>query len=696
MAPVTKLQLLRLSMAVILTITLNAETLVYNGTVTAPPIIQCEDASTPCFIACLADGSCSNREVHCHQTAQQPCTIIVGREVEFVHTGRDSFYFTHHAPTVNITAFGEYALFLSVIYAHEALNSKLYLEVSGRRAFEGGTIFAPVGESSLLSIECLAGGNTCRSMRIYDDWTTEVHIEARDRADRTQIRNIFDDSPLNISRNDGNYIGLNSAYRASVFLSGFYTQSFDGLQYFGHNHGDWTLYGAGDQSFSGALIEATADIAPYNRPYGYNIKLIGTNTGDAVFSGFSLNASQCGEGPNIYAEVQSIRGLSDAVIYAKNANSVKIHCKQGGDCDGLKVECAHNNCTIVCDNDAQTDCSNMEIYTCSQTHVLCDGVDCNFAATKVFCGFNQNDTFYEPGNGQLLCTDYSAESCSNEYAEVECAPNSSPSRNPSHKPSLDPTEAPSKAPTKSPTDDPSQSPSIDPSRDPSRDPTISPFKEAEAKDDTTDVPNDNINDPIDPNDSVSQKIAVGLAVGCVLLCVLSAVVLKMKKTAEEAKEAEEVINNTISQPTTNTQRTQVPTMIKPGPQLQMGEMDDNDEREEDESSNNSDSSKLYGVPQNNTPQHVLQTPHDVNGVRDDNVEEGVNVPNCDIDDNGLYESSSNNMDQQTQTQTVQTPHDPLADICKDCGLMKAGKVCGEDGLFYCNDCWESYDYYQST
>eukprot|EP01083_Nonionella_stella_P289821 986250_1 len=488
MAPVTKLQLLRLSMAVILTITLNAETLVYDDTVTAPPIIQCQDASTPCFIACVVVGSCANREVHCHQTAQQPCTIILGSK-DAGAAGAQSSFFTHQSPTVNITAFGEGSLFGgAIIYAHEELNSKLYLEVSGWRGFEGGTVFGPVGEGSLLSIKC-AGDccNVCRSLQIYDDWTTQVHFEATDKAFYTQIRNIFDDSPLNISRNDGNYIGLNSAYRASVFLSGFYTQSFDGLQYFGHNHGDWTLYGAGDQSFSGALIEATADIAPYNRPYGYNIKLIGTNTGDSVFNGFSLNASQCGDGPNIYAEVQSIRGLSDAVIYAKNANSVKIHCKQGGDCDGLKVECPHNNCTILCDNDAQTDCSNMEIYTCSQTHVLCDGVDCNFAATKVFCGFNQNDTFYEPGNGQLLCTDYSAESCSNEYAEVECAPNSSPSRNPSHKPSLDPTEAPSKAPTKSPTDDPSQSPSIDPSRDP----TISPFKEAEAKDDTTDVPNDN-------------------------------------------------------------------------------------------------------------------------------------------------------------------------------------------------------------
>eukprot|EP01083_Nonionella_stella_P184412 669373_1 len=373
---VTKLKLSLILIEVLSLVVLKTETLVYDGTTLAPSIIECKDASTPCLINCTVDGSCKEKEIHCHRTAQQPCTIHVGTS-DLRNVGRDSFYYTHRAPTVHITAIGLYALFHGVMYAHEAIGSQLYLSVSSDRVFEGSTLYAPVGEGSLLSMHC-SGDSSCRGMRIYEDWTTEVHIVAESIDDNgygfvaagSVIRNIFDDSPLNISRNDTNYIGLNSSYRAPVFLTNSdraVPTAFSSFQYFGHNHGDWTLHGTGLYAFSNAYIEATADIPPHG---GYDIKLIGTSlidngndslTDALIFSSLTLNASH---GANIYVEVTDTYGLTNAAIYAKKANSVQIYCKEGGDCDGLMVECPQSNsaCTILCD-DADTDCSNMKIYT---------------------------------------------------------------------------------------------------------------------------------------------------------------------------------------------------------------------------------------------------------------------------------------------------------------------------------------------
>eukprot|EP01083_Nonionella_stella_P186758 684702_1 len=468
-----------------LEVVVKTETLIFDGTVTAPSIIECEDALTPCLINCTAHSACRDREIHCHRTAQQPCTIhmsipTTSSSGDGSSAGMDSVYYTHQAPIVHITALGWYAMFRSHIYAHEALGSKLYLSSDGPRALESSVFYAPVGEGSLLSINCKRGDG-CRAMKIYDDWTTEVHIEAVEGARWTQVRNIFDDSPLNISRNDSNYIGLNSAYRAPVFLTAMDIRvgnTFFDLQYLGHNHGNWTLHGNAAHSFQHAYIEATADIPPYGGASGYDIKLIGTSlidkgndalTGDSIFEFLTLNASQFGA--NIYAEVTDQYGLSGAAIHAKNANSVQIYCKGGGDCDGLMVECPQNICMISCDDDAETDCSNMKIYTCLHTDVLCDGVYCNFGVntstvTKTFCGFDQNETYYQMqynASGHVLCQNYGPGYCG---------------------PTTHPTEIPSTDPTKTPIADPREMPTTDPMEMPSTDPTIDPFTTADTAMDT--------------------------------------------------------------------------------------------------------------------------------------------------------------------------------------------------------------------
>eukprot|EP01083_Nonionella_stella_P190626 705927_1 len=477
---VSKMKSLSLFIVVFLTVVINAETLVYDGSITPPSIIECTDALTPCVIICTASHSCKDKEIHCHRTSPQPCTIYVHSPTSsgMASAGSRGSYYTHQAPTVNITSMFWYAMYASIIYAHEAMGSALYLSVDGGRAFEGSTIYAPVGEGSLLSMDC-SGGSGCKNAKIYEDWTTEVHIDSRfsQPCNSIKIRNIFDDSPwplhVNVSRNDSNYIGLNSAYRAPVFLTSMIlpatggSQSFLNFQYFGHNHGDWTLHATERRAFGNGYIEATSDIPPYNRSSGYDIKLIGTSlidenndalTADGIFHSFTLNASY--GGANIYAKVTDLNGLTGATIYARDADSVQIYCIKGGECDGLMVECPENSkndstCTILCDDDAQTDCSNMKIYygTCSQPDVLCDGDHCNFGVdlsvrTKLFCGFAQNESYCQmqynaSGTGDLSCQYYGSGSRS-------CTDLCTPSGNPT---------VPSTVPSGYPTVDPSANPS---------------------------------------------------------------------------------------------------------------------------------------------------------------------------------------------------------------------------------------------
>eukprot|EP01083_Nonionella_stella_P163905 540983_1 len=59
------------------------------------------------------------------------------------------------------------------------------------------------------------------------------------------------------------------------------------------------------------------------------------------------------------------------------------------------------------------------------------------------------------------------------------------------------------------------------------------------------------------------------------------------------------------------------------------------------------------------------------------------------EDDELYESIN------THQPSVRTPESPEGDVCKGCGLRKAGKVFEMNGLFYCNDCWKSYEFYDN-
>ena len=129
------------------------------------------------------------------------------------------------------------------MYAHEQIGFNLHIYVTGDNGMHYASLYAPVGEGSIISMRCSATG--CVRMNVYDDWTTEIYMEpfgsSSNAFRKTEIKNIFDDSTLNISRSDSNYIGSNTAYRAPVFLNGCHhrsTSAWVELKYYGHNHGD--------------------------------------------------------------------------------------------------------------------------------------------------------------------------------------------------------------------------------------------------------------------------------------------------------------------------------------------------------------------------------------------------------------------------------------------------------------------------
>ena len=65
----------------------------------------------------------------------------------------------------------------SVIYEHKMTNTKLYVYASTSYSMRYATIFSSVshGEGSLLSLKCAA--EACSLLNVYDDWTTEIHIQ---------------------------------------------------------------------------------------------------------------------------------------------------------------------------------------------------------------------------------------------------------------------------------------------------------------------------------------------------------------------------------------------------------------------------------------------------------------------------------------------------------------------------------------
>ena len=413
------------------------ETLVYDASKTPPDVIQCLDESSECIIHCIGNAICFKKEIHCHKKSTiSICKVSFNGSL----SGQKALIYTHTSPVVFINATGRYAFVQGVIYGHETMNTELYVYAITPYSMTSVTIFSSVGEGSLLSMKC--AGYACAYMKIYDDWTTEIYMEpfGSDGREfqRGEIRNIFDDSPLNISRSDSNYIGLNTDYRAPVFFNGCHqesSRSWSEFKYYGHNHGDLTLYGRGTYMFLNAIIYATADIAPYNGKQGYDIKLIANTTDDTLTGGYIFTyiilKTDGNAGTNIYVEVTDYMGFRHNTVYARDANLVNIYC-HGGVCYNLTLYCPENNlnntCRIYCDDDPNTQCRFIKMYStngyCKDAALLCVGNACDIEESKIYCGYDQTTNYCDFARAQpsweFQCNNAGLGSCNNNFTEETC------------------------------------------------------------------------------------------------------------------------------------------------------------------------------------------------------------------------------------------------------------------------------------
>ena len=403
-----------------------------------PMTIECTDNSTDCVINCNSQFGCQYMEINCHRSAAIPCTInLIGG-----YSGQFSTIHTHQSPIIHLNVLGG-TFYESTIYAHQRMGAKLYIFSNGTalNTMRDSYIYSPVGQGSLLSMRC--GYHGCSNSFIYQDYTTEIYMESfgYDSFSNTQIRNIFDNSSsLNISRSDSNYIGINTAYRAPVFLKACDMESsnaFRSLNYYGHNHGNLTLYAAGSSAFSDAVIHATTDISASP----YYIKLIGVPSSQvpnailryltAIFSGLTLYS---GKEANIYVDVSTAFALQDATIYARNANDVNIWVHDGADSSSLIVECPENNrnntCKIFVDDTNGAFRRSMKIYTtngyCVDGIISCVGGDsaCDIWQSNIYCGYNQSLNYCAVTDGfpsgKFECINSGVGNCNNGYTEESC------------------------------------------------------------------------------------------------------------------------------------------------------------------------------------------------------------------------------------------------------------------------------------
>eukprot|EP01083_Nonionella_stella_P087715 244100_1 len=170
--------------------------------------------------------------------------------------------------------------------------------------------------------------------------------------------------------------------------------------------------------------------------------------------------------------------------------------------------------------------------------------------------------------------------------------------------------------------------------------------------------------PNTSSDDISQTIEVLLVVGCIVLCAIAAIglylTLKMRKNSLETKrtcnsdevsheeemtimgtdgaKSQCIVRRDSSECLDEQVLASVNAMTNVGPQLQMGDLEGEGGADEDDE---------------------------------------------------LYESIN------THQPSVRTPESPEGDVCKGCGLRKAGKVFEMNGLFYCKDCWKSYGFYDN-
>ena len=138
---------------------INGEILTYDTVNSAPNIIECMDPYTDCVVNCVSDAVCRHKQIHCHRNSTtSKCKInLIG-----TNSGRNIYIFTHKSPIIYLNVLGLYSCYQSEVFAYGTLGAKLYVYVTADQGMRYSRLFSPVGEGSLLFMQCTGQG--CRGM----------------------------------------------------------------------------------------------------------------------------------------------------------------------------------------------------------------------------------------------------------------------------------------------------------------------------------------------------------------------------------------------------------------------------------------------------------------------------------------------------------------------------------------------------
>eukprot|EP01084_Bolivina_argentea_P293295 504407_1 len=272
--------------------------------------------SFPCIINCNVASSCRNTNISCPLSGDGDCFI----QFTGSYAAQDSILYTGNAQDIIINCTALNSLRSATIHAYQRRGSKLTINVLGTGdPLEFATIYSPYGENSELNINCgsesIHGEYLCASMKIYDDYSTNVNLRSYStygfRA--TEVRTNLTVIITEINRN-----GIDPIIRGSVKLwSSQYDGGFYLFKYWGTNHGNWFIESEGVNGFYESVIYADHSFITNE---SYTINVTGSNEAESIGS---LNLYAAQNNVNIVLLAKSLRAFqtTGALIFKLICNS---------------------------------------------------------------------------------------------------------------------------------------------------------------------------------------------------------------------------------------------------------------------------------------------------------------------------------------------------------------------------------------
>ena len=125
-----------------------------------------------------------------------------------------------------------------------------------QNALYAANIYTPYGKGSEITIICGTDTtmNDCEAMQIYDDYTTKVSLYSHSVYGFLSAT-VTPQSNITRSTNPNDTLYIN--YRAPVILyCSTSDRGFQSFQYYGTDHGNWTIESHGSYGFLGATLYA--------------------------------------------------------------------------------------------------------------------------------------------------------------------------------------------------------------------------------------------------------------------------------------------------------------------------------------------------------------------------------------------------------------------------------------------------------